>query len=199
MTVSGVLWTALRTALATLILTGVAYPLVVTGLAKLLFSHQASGSLVEDGNGRAVGSELVGQGFANPAYFWPRPSAAGAQGYDAASSSGSNLGPTSRALRDRVAAAVAGLREANPDAVLPIPADLVTASGSGLDPHLSPEAVLWQVPRVARARNVAVERVRAVVGEQIEDRSFGILGAPRVNVLHLNLSLDRRVGMPSGR
>ena len=136
---------ALRMTIATLVLTGVAYPLVMTGFAQVLFPWRANGSLVEQ-EGKVVGSELIGQGFKNPAYFQPRPSAAGADGYDATSSSGSNLGPTSQKLKDRVVADVARLQSENPQATGPVPGELVTASGSGLDPHLSPEAVLWQAP-----------------------------------------------------
>lgn len=186
--------TALRAAAVTLVLTGVAYPLVVTAVAQVAFPREANGSSVVAG-GTVVGSELIGQTFTHPAYVQPRPSAAGA-GYDAASSSGSNLGPTSQALRDRVAADVARLVAANPDAPGPVPAELVTTSASGLDPHLSPAAVAWQLPRIAAARGVTTERLRALVAEFEEGRTFGVLGEPRVNVLLLNLALDRRFGSP---
>jgi K+-transporting ATPase ATPase C chain len=189
------LFIALRTTAVTLILTGVIYPSVVTGLAQLLFPYRANGSLVTDERGQIVGSELIAQGFTNPAYFQPRPSAAGA-GYDATASSGSNLGPTSKKLRDRVIQAVARLNEENPEAPGPVPIELVTTSGSGLDPHLSPQAVFWQAPRVANARGVASERVKAVVEMAIEGRDVGVLGEPRVNVLTLNLALDRQFGRP---
>ncbi|WNG53659.1 potassium-transporting ATPase subunit KdpC [Archangium gephyra] len=187
----------LRAALVTLVLTGVLYPLAVTGLSQVLFHEEANGSLVTNEKGQVVGSALIGQGFSRPGYFQPRPSAAG-NGYDAAASSGSNLGPTSQKLRDRAVAEAERLREENPDAPGPVPAELVTTSGSGLDPHLSPEAVRWQVPRVARARQVAPERVLAVVDAHTEGRTLGVLGEPRVNVLQLNLALDRRFGESVG-
>jgi len=184
---------SLRMTIVTLVLTAGVYPALVTAAAQLLFPHAANGSLVRDGGGNVVGSELIGQHFASDAYFQPRPSAAGADGWDAAASSGSNLGPTSKALRDRAVQAVAALREANPQATGDVPGELVTASGSGLDPHLSPAAALWQAPRVAAAREVGVERVRALIEAQIEGRTFGLLGEPRVNVLLLNLALDRQM------
>ena len=185
---------ALRVTIVTLLLTGIAYPIGVTGLAQLLFGAQANGSLVADDQGHVIGSELIGQTFSNPSYFWSRPSAAGESGYDAAASGGSNLGPTSKKLHDRISADVARLRETNPAAGGPVPIELVTTSASGLDPHLSPAAALWQVPRVAAARGVAAERVRLTVEHLVEGRDLGILGEPRVNVLRLNLALDRQFG-----
>lgn len=185
---------AVRMTLVTLLLTGIVYPLVTTGLAQVLFPTRANGSLVKDDRGRVVGSELLGQGFQGPAYLQPRPSAAGKDGYDAAASSGSNLGPTSKALRGRVEAEIARLRKENPTAPATIPADLVTASGSGLDPHLTVAGALWQVDRIASARGVTSERVAGVIRAETEPRELGFLGEPRVNVLLVNLALDRQFG-----
>jgi len=166
----------------------------MTGLAQVLFPWRANGSLVTDEKGQVVGSELIAQGFSNPAYFQPRPSAAGEKGYDAASSGGSNLGPTSKKLQDRINDDLKRLKAENPEATAPVPAELVTTSASGLDPHLSPEGMIWQLPRVAKARGVALERVKAVVDANVEGRTFGVLGEPRVNVLVVNLALDRQFG-----
>src|SRR5215470_5857047 len=185
---------AIRTTVVTIVLTGLIYPFVMTGLAQILFPWRANGSLVTDEKEEVVGSELIAQGFANPAYLQPRPSAAGEKGYDPTSSGGSNLATTSKKLQDRVAGDLKTLKESNPDASGPVPVELVTTSGSGLDPHLSPQGALWQVPRVAKARGISPERVKAVVDSSIKARTFGILGEPRVNVLLVNLALDRQFG-----
>ena len=188
---------AIRTTIVTIVLTGLVYPYVMTGLAQILFPWRANGSLVNDEKGQVVGSELIAQGFSNPGYFQPRPSAAGEKGDDPTSSGGSNLGTTSKKLQDRVAGDLKTLKEQNPDASGLVPVELVTTSGSGLDPHLSPQGTLWQVPRVAKARGISAERVKAVVESSVEGRTFGILGEPRVNVLLVNLALDRQFGRPA--
>ncbi|MGZ8382977.1 MAG: potassium-transporting ATPase subunit KdpC [Nitrospira sp.] len=175
------------------ILTGVAYPLAVTGLAQLLFPHQANGSLLYK-EGKPIGSTLIGQPFDDPKYFWGRPSATAPFPYNAAASSGSNLGPTNPALTEAVKTRVAALRAADPGNDTPVPVDLVTASGSGLDPHISPAAAEYQVRRVARARGREEAFVRAVVSPHTEGRQLGMLGERRVNVLALNLALDASVG-----
>jgi len=180
---------ALRLTIVTLILTGIAYPLAVTGAAQALFADKANGSLAHDEKGTVVGSRLIGQGFARAAYLQGRPSAAG-NGYDATSSSGSNLGPTSKKLRERAVADLARLRKDNPEAQGDVPADLVTTSASGLDPELSPQAAVWQVPRIARARGVSPDRILDVITTRVEGRDLGVFGEPRVNVLQLNLALD---------
>jgi K+-transporting ATPase ATPase C chain len=187
---------ALRATLVTLVLTGIGYPLLTTAFALALFPGRARGSLVADEQGRAVGSELIAQPFASAGYLQPRPSAAGEKGYDATSSGGSNLGPTSKALRERAIKEVRRLVQENPEGPGPVPMELVTASASGLDPHLSPEAALWQAPRIARARDVTPDRVRAVVEANVEGRDLLVLGEPRVNVLLVNLALDRLFGRP---
>jgi len=189
-----VLLVAARFTLATLLLTGVAYPLVTTALAQALFPSRANGSLVTDDHGRTVGSELIGQPFAKPYYFAGRPSAAGDKGWDAAGSAGSNLSITSKKLHERVGADLERLHQENPDATGDVPDDLVTASASGLDPHISVAAARWQVPRVAKARGIAPARIADLVDRSVEGRELGFLGEPRVNVLLLNLALDRQFG-----
>ena len=171
------------------LLTGVAYPLAVTGIARVAFPAQAEGSLVRAG-GRAVGSRLVGQPFDDAGYFWGRLSATSPFPYNASASTGSNYGPSHPALLDAARARIAALRAADPAATGPVPVDLVTASGSGLDPHVSPAAAEFQVARVARARGLDPERVRALVRRHTEERTWGLLGEPRVDVLELNLALD---------
>ncbi len=171
-------------------LTGLAYPAVVTVLGQVLFGEQAHGSLLRDGE-RVVGSALIGQPFSDPRFFWSRPSATGSVPYNAAASTGSNQGPSNPALHDAVQARIAALRAADPSASGAVPVDLVTASGSGLDPHITPAAAFHQVPRVARARGLAEDELRRRVEARIEERTLGVLGEPRVNVLLLNLDLER--------
>lgn len=171
------------------VLTGALYPLVVTGVARALFPAAATGSIITR-DGRPVGSSLIGQSFTAPRYFWSRPSATTPQPYNGTASNASNLGPLNPALLDAVKARIAALRAADPDNTAPIPVDLVTASASGLDPHISVAAADYQATRVARARGLDVARVRALIGEHREGRLLGLLGEPRVNVLELNLALD---------
>ncbi|MGB8294650.1 MAG: potassium-transporting ATPase subunit KdpC [Polyangia bacterium] len=187
---------ALRATAVTLVLTGLCYPLLMTGLGQLLFPSAAKGSAVRDVDGHLIGSALIGQSFTKAWYFQGRPSAAG-NGYDPLASGGSNFGPSSAKLRERVQADATRLARENPQAPGPIPVELVTASGSGLDPHISPQAAAWQLPRVAAARGVAPERVQQVLDDHTEGRDLGFLGEPHVNVLLVNLALDRQFGAPS--
>jgi potassium-transporting ATPase KdpC subunit len=172
------------------VVTGIVYPLLVTGIAQLAFPEKANGSLIRSEGGYA-GSELIGQPFDDPKYFWGRLSATPDFPYNSASSSGSNLGPSNPALAEAVKTRVAALQKADPGNTSPLPIDLVTSSGSGLDPHLSPAAVFYQVPRVAKARGLSEDQVRQLAGRFVEPRQWGFLGEPRVNILKLNLSLDR--------
>jgi len=181
----------LRIKLLFTVLLGVVYPLAVTGICQVFFPHQANGSLVPSKAG-FLGSELIGQNFSKPEYFQPRPSAAGNDGYDATASGGSNYGPTSQKLVDRVKASVDKFRKDNPDYQGPIPADLVTASASGLDPHISPDSALAQAARVAKARGASLEQVSELIAQHTERPDLGLLGEPRVNVLAVNLALDRQ-------
>jgi len=185
---------AVKATIVLTILTGLIYPLAVTGLAKVLFPHQADGSLIQ-ANGKVIGSELIGQRFTKPEYFHGRPSGAGNDGYDGLSSGGFNQGPTNKKLIDRVSGDVAKFRADNPTFTGTIPADIVTGSGSGLDPHISPEAADAQAARVANARHMPVESVRSLIAANTEDRQLGVLGERRVNVLLLNLALDRAAAM----
>jgi K+-transporting ATPase ATPase C chain len=190
--------TLLRPAISLFVLlsvaTGIVYPLAVTGIAKVAFPEQAAGSLIVK-DGKPVGSKLIGQNFTDPKYFWGRPSATGPMAYNASASSGSNQGPLNPALVDAVKGRIAALKAADPANTAPIPADLVTASGSGLDPQISPAAAHWQASRIARIRSLSEAEVRKLIDAHTEGRQFGLLGEPRVNVLALNLALDQ-LGKP---
>lgn len=182
------LGTALRVTIVSIVLLGFVYPLAMTAIAQVIFPRQANGSLVTV-NGKVVGSSIIGQLWTKPQYFQGRRSAAG-KGYDPTSTGGTNLGPTSKKLIDSTRATIAQLEKENPDAPGPPPMDLVTSSGSGIDPDISPEAAYWQAPRVAKARGQSVARVRALIGRHVQGRTFGFLGEPHVNVLEINLALD---------
>jgi len=181
----------LRIKLFLTVVLGVIYPLAMTGIAQVLFPKQSNGSLIQVGD-KIIGSEIIGQGFTKPEYFQPRPSAAGTNGYDATSSAGSQFGPTNQKLVDRVKGSVDQFRKDNPDYQGPIPADLLTTSASGLDPHLSPDSARAQAPRVAKARGLSIGQLDQVIDEFTEGPSLGLLGEPRVNVLKMNLALDQR-------
>ena len=181
---------ALILLIALSVLTGMIYPALVTGVANVVFPQQASGSLLEN-EGKVVGSRLIGQHFADPGHFWGRPSATGPMPYNAAASSGSNQGPLNPALEAAVKGRIAALQASNPGQSAPIPVDLVTASASGLDPHISVAAALWQVPRIAGQRRLAETEITSLVSKHTEGRQWGLLGEPRVNVLALNLALDK--------
>ena len=185
------LWPALRINVFLMILLGVGYPLAVTGISQLIFPHQANGSLITKGN-QVIGSELIGQNFTKPEYFQPRPSAAGSDGYDPTASGGYNYGPTNQKLVDRVKASVAKFHKDNPDYQGPIPADLLTGSGSGLDPDISPASAQVQEARVAKARGISQDQIGQLVAQYTKSPDLGLLGEPRVNVLKLNLALDEQ-------
>src|SRR5580658_5312723 len=185
------LWPALRINIFLTILLGLGYPLAVTGIAQLVFPHQANGSLITQ-NGRVIGSELIGQNFTKPEYFQPRPSAAGNDGYDPTASGGFNYGPTNQKLIDRVKASVDKFHKENPDYPGPIPADMLTGSGSGLDPEISPASAEAQSARVAKARGISPDQLNQLVAQYTKSADLGLLGEPRVNVLKLNLALDQQ-------
>ena len=185
-----IIYRAIMATVVLAVITGIVYPLAVTGIAQLAFREKANGSLIKD-NEKIIGSRLIGQNFTKPEYFHPRPSATGKRGYDASSSSGSNLGPTNAKLIEGIKNNIRTIREENPGVKTEqIPVDLVTASASGLDPHISPASALLQVPRIAKTRHLEEAVVKKLVADNTEDRQFRILGEPRVNVLLLNLALD---------
>jgi potassium-transporting ATPase KdpC subunit len=185
------LWPALRINIFLTILLGLGYPLLVTGISQVIFPHQANGSLITQ-NGQVIGSELIGQNFTKPGYFQPRPSAAGNDGYDPTASGGFNYGPTNQKLIDRVKASVDKFHKENPDYHGPIPADLLTGSGSGLDPEISPASAQAQTPRVAKARGISADQLNQFVAQYTKSPDLGLIGEPRVNVLKLNLALDQQ-------
>ena len=187
------LLTAILMTIVTTVLLGLIYPLVVTGLAQVIFPDQANGQLIRRGDGTIIGSRIIGQPFSGPGYFHSRPSATGAAGYDAGASSGSNLGPTNQKLVDRVGTDVEKLKKENPGT--PVPIDLVTTSASGLDPHITPAAAEFQVPRIARERGMSEKELKQIVSSHTEGRQFGLLGEPRGNGLELNLDLDSKKPM----
>jgi potassium-transporting ATPase KdpC subunit len=180
--------TSIRFTLVTAVLLGLGYPLIVTGIAAVIFPHKAAGSLIKLQDGTVIGSELLAQSFTSDKYFHPRPSAAG-NGYDATASGGSNLAQSSKALVDRIQGSIDKLAQENPGK--PVPIDLVTTSGSGLDPDITPDAAYFQAPRIAKARGISDDRIRQLIGQHIASRQLGFLGEPRVNVLLLNLDLDK--------
>ncbi len=181
---------ALRINLFLTLVLGVCYPLLMTGICQVAFPHQANGSLIR-ADGKVIGSALIGQNFSKPEYFQPRPSAAGNDGYDATASGGSNYGPTNRKLADRIKAAVKKFRKDNPDFRGPIPADLLTASASGLDPDISPASATVQAPRIAKVRGIPLDKLNQLIAQNTRQPDLGLLGEPRVNVLAINLALDR--------
>jgi potassium-transporting ATPase KdpC subunit len=189
--------TAILMTIVTTVIFGLIYPLAVTGIAQLAFPNQANGQLIKRSDGTIIGSRIIGQAFSGPGYFHSRPSAAGPAGYDAGASGASNLGPTNKILIERIKGDVAKLQAENPGQ--PVPIDLVTTSGSGLDPHITPAAAEFQVPRVARERGLTEAALKQIVAAHTQGRQFGFLGEPRVNVLELNLDLDGRAPMMNGR
>jgi len=189
--------TAILFTIVTTILFGLIYPLAVTGIAQIIFPDKANGQLIRQADGTIVGSRIIGQPFTGPGYFHSRPSAAGVAGYDAGASSGSNLGPTSQKLIDRIKADAARIQAENPNQ--PVPVDLVTTSASGLDPHISPAAAEFQIPRVARERRLMESELRQIVAGHTEGRTVGFLGEPRINVLELNIDLDSRRPVPAAK